>query len=600
MAVNPMSKSFNFSSGTQDAEITIDWGGILESILQNFWVILGATLAGFVGASLYVMRLPDVYTANAKVRVEMFQEAAALDYKEMASKLEQDRATYYGTQIELIQSSPVLERAAQDIELPKRFNSTVTQAAMRLRNQLGVNLVRGTEIIIVSITGEDPALASQMANAVANAYIKLNADSKVRVPKEFQSLFLNDGEILRDKESLDRLRSMSDQDRIAVLPTITQDPMINKLKDEQLSVQNQIAEYLSRYTAEHPRVKELKLRADNISSEIARQTERLLAALKSAVEGDYNIQNTTIIEASRPPAMPSGPNRSRMVMMGTLLSFVLSICGILFFYFFFRKINLSDDLKGVSDLAFLGYVPEILVPRQKGIDRQQYVVAQMHTNVQLLDAIHDVRNNLFFSMPKDHNKIIMCSSLLPSEGKSSISAMLALSMANLGKKVLIVDGDMRNPTAHLCFGKKNVMGLSNCLIGQQSWKELLIMTEQSPTLRILPAGNKAPNSTALLGSQQMVKLLNEFREEFDLVMIDVPPLMYIPDALILGQKVDGMFLVIKAGYIDLKMLQQIKEKIDSLKIILIGAILNRTDMRKVFKGYYHKYGSSYYAKRKKS
>jgi len=229
---------------------------------------------------------------------------------------------------------------------------------------------------------------------------------------------------------MDELRSMSDDALLTALPSVAQDTVLITLKQNLLDDQNQIAVLSSHYTDEYPALKELKLKEKLLKQQISAQIKHLLGGMKSVIDGDLNVNNVTILETAIPPRLPFfSPKRVRTTFLITFAGFAASVCFVIFFSYFHRKVERAEDLRLIPDVAFLGYVPEIQVPKKEKENSRQYIIRQMHADFQLSDSIHDIRNNLLFSMPKGKNKTVVCCSLLPDEGKSVVSCMLALSTA---------------------------------------------------------------------------------------------------------------------------------------------------------------------------
>jgi len=171
-------------------------------------------------------------------------------------------------------------------------------------------------------------------------------------------------------------------------------------------------------------------------------------------------------------------------------------------------------------------------------------------------------------------------------------------MAMAGKKVLLVDADMRKPRQHSIFKVKNSAGLSNVLTDQNDISRVLKKTPV-PNLLLLTAGPPPPNPSELLGSKRMAKLATLLRERYDTVVFDTPPLITVTDAAILATRLDGVVFVVKAGATRKEILRRSKQKLEELQANILGVILNWMDMRKSsYYYYYSHYYSAYYGKEK--
>ncbi len=181
----------------------------------------------------------------------------------------------------------------------------------------------------------------------------------------------------------------------------------------------------------------------------------------------------------------------------------------------------------------------------------------------------------------------MVTSSGPGEGKSTTTANLAVVMAQQGKRVLLIDADLRKPTTHYTFRVSNARGLTNVLTRQLKLLDAVSSTEVD-RLNILPSGPVPPNPAELLGSRMMQEIIKEALNEFDMVVFDTPPVMAVTDAQILANICDGVVLVVGSGVTEKDIAQKSKELLLAAKAKLLGVVLNRKKMND--KNYYYYYG----------
>ncbi len=209
------------------------------------------------------------------------------------------------------------------------------------------------------------------------------------------------------------------------------------------------------------------------------------------------------------------------------------------------------------------------------------------------ESYRSVRTALLLSSADPRPKCIAVSSPLPREGKTATLSNLAVTLAQAGKKVLIVDADLRKPRQHRVFKIKNVGGLTNYLTGRLEPDRLIKATEV-PNLFLVNAGPVPPNPVELLGSDKMVSLIDSLREAFDYVLFDTPPILAVTDALDLGSKLDGIILVVWGERTSHDALKRAREKLDMVKVRTLGVVLNNVVIRKhdyySRHGYYGHYG----------
>lgn len=199
-----------------------------------------------------------------------------------------------------------------------------------------------------------------------------------------------------------------------------------------------------------------------------------------------------------------------------------------------------------------------------------------------------LRTNIQFSVAAQSLRSIVITSSGPAEGKSTTVANLAVVFAQQGKKVLLVDADLRKPTVHYTFRQDNYIGLTNVLTKQARFEEAIRKTDVEG-LYVMTSGPIPPNPAELLGSDAMVGLLEEAYNEFDIVLLDTPPVLAVADAQILANQCDGTILVIHSGKTEIEAAQKAKEMLAAAKGKLLGAVLNQKKQKE--SEYYYYYGS---------
>ena len=214
-------------------------------------------------------------------------------------------------------------------------------------------------------------------------------------------------------------------------------------------------------------------------------------------------------------------------------------------------------------------------------------VAIKNFKAEVAEQFRVLRTNIRFSFAGDEVKTIVVTSCAPGDGKSTTICNLAISMAKSGKKVVIVDCDLRKPTIHKKFLISNYKGLTNVLIKDKIVAKVIIDT-YIPNLYVIPSGQMPPNSSELLSSKNIKDILIELAEQFDVVLIDTPPVLYISDAQIMSALAQGTIIVTAYGETEKKQLLNAKEKIEKAGGKILGVVINKIpDKYNGSYGYYY-------------
>lgn len=205
------------------------------------------------------------------------------------------------------------------------------------------------------------------------------------------------------------------------------------------------------------------------------------------------------------------------------------------------------------------------------------------------EAYRVLRTNLQFMGLDKPLKRILVTSAIPSEGKSTVAANLAVVFAQAGSRVCLVDADLRQPRMAKLFGVENWRGLSNLVVGQGELEEFL-QSGPEQGLSLLTSGPVPPNPAELLGSLQMGAVLRELSDRFDVVVLDSPPVLAVTDAAVLAPKVDGVILVAEAGRVARQQVVQARNALKAVNGRVLGTVLNKVKLRYREGYYYNDYG----------
>ncbi|EHL78260.1 CpsD/CapB family tyrosine-protein kinase [Bacillus smithii] len=225
--------------------------------------------------------------------------------------------------------------------------------------------------------------------------------------------------------------------------------------------------------------------------------------------------------------------------------------------------------------------------KTKKIDNKRKLIAKLNPKSPISEQYRTIRTNIQFASADGELRSFMVTSASQGEGKSTTAANLAIVFAQQGKRVLLVDSDLRKPTMHYTFRVTNTVGLTNVLTRQASLVEAVQATDVEK-LDLLSSGPIPPNPAELLSSRMMEQMLAEAYKQYDLVIFDSPPVLAVTDAQVLANQCQGTVLVVKSGVTELESALKAKELLQAAKAKLLGAVLNNKALKS--SSYYYYYG----------
>ncbi|KOP23869.1 lipopolysaccharide biosynthesis protein [Hapalosiphon sp. MRB220] len=322
--------------------------------------------------------------------------------------------------------------------------------------------------------------------------------------------------------------------------------------------------------------------------------ETLLTRLQEInVAENQNIGNARIISPALVPDEPSGARKALVVLGGGVLGALLGIIAALAADLIDRSIKTVKEAREVFQYTLLGVIPSVSRTGKsgysvEGLDRPvPRVIGRDVPHFPVGDAYQMLQANLKFLSDKQLKAITVTSSI-PKEGKSEVSANLAVAMAEVERRVLLVDADMRHPIQHHIWQLSNKRGLSNIIVDQVPIETVL--HEVMPNLHVLTSGVMPPNPVALLDSERMASLVANFTKDYDCVIFDAPPLAGTADAAVLGKLADGVLLVVRPEVVDFASANAAKEFLIQSGQKVLGMVINGVSVKRERDSYF------YYAK----
>lgn len=302
--------------------------------------------------------------------------------------------------------------------------------------------------------------------------------------------------------------------------------------------------------------------------------QTLLQSLQEVrVAENQNIGNARIIESASIPQSPSD-SKQKLIVLGIsgLFGTLLAIATIFVIELTDKSIKNVEEAQEIFGYTLLGVVPYF---GNLGTHNFQYKeTAQPALKVHVRDnEVYDtIQANLRFLSSDKALKVIVVTSAVPNEGKSTVAANLAATMAQPGRRVLLVDANMRHPSQHTAWDLINEVGLSNAIVSQ--YESRIAVKEAMPNLDVLSSGAIPPNPLAILDSDRMAALISEFSNNYNFVIIDTPPIVLAADALILGEMADGILFVARPGVVDTDSAHTAKQALHRSGVNILGLVVN--------------------------
>jgi capsular exopolysaccharide synthesis family protein len=393
------------------------------------------------------------------------------------------------------------------------------------------------------------------------------------------------------------LANAAEQYRTTYLATLERERMLRASFESQKKEANQLNESAIQYSL---------LRRDYESNK--QLYDGLLQRLKEAgVSAGLRSSNVQIIDQARVPNAPSQPNIPRNITSGFFLSLAGGVGLAFLLEMLDNTVRSPDQVELVAGLPTLGMIPanartnngrglalKPLRARSQVLTQQESAetIAYLRPQSQSAEAYRTLRTSILLSSWGAPPKVLLVTSPLAQEGKTTTSVNTAIVLAQRGARVLLVDADLRRPNVHRAFGIIQRPGLAELLTGNVA-EPPIVSWPQLPNLHVLPSGGSPPHPAELLGSGLMNNALAEWRKQFDHIVIDTPPALSVTDSVLLSVQADSVILVIRSGHTTKQGLRRARQLLSYVNAKITGVVINAMDLN--VSDYYYYYG--YYGKK---
>jgi capsular exopolysaccharide synthesis family protein len=397
--------------------------------------------------------------------------------------------------------------------------------------------------------------------------------------------------VVRLQAQLKELDAYIDKDKQKIVDILESDfrearereTMLTGLLDQQKVAANQMAEKLVEYNILKREAEALKTLYDGLMTKLK----------ETAISASLRSSNIRVVDPAMIPSTPARPAKTRNVALAFLVGLVGGIGLALMREYLDNTVKTPDDVETLSRLPSLAVVPQFAgsngngrrhgllqgFSSNNGLDKRIELVAQHLPKSQMSEAFRALRTSILLSQADHPPQVILVTSALPREGKTTAAANLAVTLAQLGDKTVLVDADLRKPGVgrllNLTGGK--YAGLSSYLAGVSSLDLVSIPHPAIPNLVAIPTGPLPPNPADLLSSHKLVEAIAELRTKFKFIVIDSPPIMAATDAVILSVQADGVLLVVRSGETPKEAFTRTRDLLNSVKCRILGVVLNAVD-----------------------
>ncbi len=523
----------------------IDIRHLVHIVLRQKKIVAGTVLAAVVLSIVYSFLQTTVYTSSAQVILNT-PEAAGVG---TASAAYRDPARRLATQIQLFKSTEVAKTAA------KKLDGKVSPGS--LVGSLSITNSGAADILTVSATDSNPSLASAKANAATKAFVDYsNQQSNTAISKLLESI----------AKQRDTAKAEFDQ------------------------LDSQLRQSVNSSSAPSKELSDIQPRRDAAFADYT-DLRRKYDALEA--QSTLQSQSASIVEPALTPTSPSSPKPVRNTILAAFIGLLLGV-GLAFVKDRYDdKIRSPLDLEALTDTPLLGIIPKCDIEAATPASGPKLLTGDPTG----FEAFRRLRTNFqYVTLGKGVHSIGMVSAR-PNDGKTTITANLAACLAQSGLKVILIGADMHKPALHRMLRTSNEVGLSSVLTGTHTLAETLqpITFEGTPTkVWFLSAGPKPPNHSELLGQANMAQLLAELKQQCDFVILDLPPILAVSDALVIGRQVDSLIVVARADESKAADVSHALKAIDNVGSAVLGCVFNAVPRNSGPLGsYYYEYRYDY-------
>ncbi len=547
-------------------------------VFKRFWLIVGLAVLGMIAAILVNTFMRPMYQATALLMINK-EDAGKLDASPYGSFMSEE--DYYRTQYQLLESRSLLERVYQQLDLGQYEQFENPDGVGKLHRALSISPITRSRLVNVSARSYDPQLAMEIANATVNTFVQENLSNRISMGQD----------VIRALESSEK--SPQEQELLNSMPQVVNSDFIKTLKQQASVLESQRAQLAAKYTDKHPELISITSQLQTVNAQIARETRRLVQSIKIELSGQFSGNNIRVVDPAILPVRPVRPRKMLNLAIGLLGGVLLGLLLVFALEFLDQSVKSSEDLEAKLKLAFLGFVPF-----EKNKKRElEYASLLKEGNSLLAENVRNIRTMLGFALADEPTAPILITSPLQGEGKSHFSANLAVALAQAGKKVLLIDGDLRRSRLHKSFRLSLDKGLSNIWSSDEkkaAYKDNVQPVKEVKNLFVMTSGQRPPNPAELLNTPKLADFIAWAKQNFDQVIVDCPAILPVSDTMLWGRLIPRAVFVIRFGKTHARLAQVGLDKLSKAGIKILGAVISQYHAQGLSYGKYGYYKSYHY------
>lgn len=563
-------------------EQDLDFSQYLEILVHRRWTVIATAICVFLTSFLYIFTTKPVFQSSSLILIERTRADQVIYSNNGGGMTVEDSDDFYPTQYKLLKSDSLMRRVFEELHLDRVPDFAPPQELRKLGGAVTVSPVPRSRLVYLNVDCHDPELAAKIANAVAQAFVEQNLNNQ---------LFMSKGIL----QALQGGKNGAENRRIYdSLPAVVNNQLLQSLKADYAKLQAQAADMSARYTPKHPAVLAVKSNMAAIQSQIDAETDKIVQSLKTELSGELAANNVRIIDQAQVPISPVSPKKRMALFLGAVGGLLLGFLMAYLVEMLDQSIRTQQDIESKLKLPFLGNLP--FVPL--GPEDSVYASLVSEKISLTSEAFRNLRTMIDFAGVGENSKLFFITSTVQEEGKSYIAANVAVAFAQIGEKVLLIDGDLRRPKLHRTFRLSSEHGISDFLATGKAVEELkgLVQATEIAGLSVLVCGTRPPNPSELLNTPRLGATIGWARGHFDRVIVDCAPMFPIHDTLLWGRHVHSAIFAVRYGTTRVPLIKSAAKTLETSGIKTLGAIVNAVratgftyDVNRYYKQYYQQY-----------